>query len=354
MMVIENRNEWNKILEEEFDNFDDIYFRYEYSELYRKHYSVYPEAIFWEDKNIKVFLVHLIRKISSEINSKLGSYCDLVTPYGYGGPLVIKKTDINEKGVKKSVTEFYRSYIKYCSDNNYVSEFIRFHPIFGNQRYFKNILNVEYVNDVVVINLKQNLKDILFNVKKGHRYNARKTIREGCEVLITVKPKKSDVSDFIGCYYDMLDRNNSQKKYYFPPQFIRDHFELFDSVMIKVTHKDVCVGAAIFIAGSSILHYHLSGSFKIKGIYPTDLIILEAIKWAKERGFKYLHLGGGRGRNDSLFKFKSGFSNIYKKFYIGKLIFSERVYNKLVRLAGVNPDVKFFPAYRAKLNDTIV
>ena len=71
------------------------------------------------------------------------------------------------------------------------------------------------------------------------------------------------------------------------------------------------------------------------------------IKATKE-GFKYFNLGGGRGSSDdSLFRFKSGFSKDFKEFKVWKHIVDEYAYNILVeRNLGADYVTSFFPAYR--------
>lgn len=350
-----DKNEWNKILDEEFNDFNDVYYRYEYFELYAKHYNVELGAIFWEDKNIKIFWTHLIRDISKIEQFKDFEYYDLTTPYGYGGPLIIKKIEDKEK-VSKSLKAFFEDYGNCALRNNYVCEFIRFYPIFGNWKFFNKIFNVEYLNDVVIIDLTKDLEEIWKNIKKGHRYNIKKSVEEGCIIEIISKPLISDIEDFVNLYYESMDKNKAPKKYYFPMESINDHFNLLNSVLIKVKYKKGIIGASMFIFWDKIIHYHLSGAaYGFKGLYSSDLILWEAIKWAKENGFKYLHLGGGRGKNDSLFEFKKGFSKEILPFYIGKKIFNMEAYQKLLTLnpTSIRPN-DYFPAYRQGLDEKIV
>jgi len=351
MEVIKSKKEWEGIL---YDfKISDIFFKYAYFELYKKHYNVDIEGIYWEDKNIKIFLGHLVRDISNIPLYKNFNYFDLITPYGYGGPLIVTKTN-DEDEIKKSLLKFKQEYYNYCISEKYVCEFIRFHPIFGNHKYFNYIFNVEYITDTVVADLNRDIDTIFKSLRKGQRYNINKTIKEGCTISLTSNPKEEDIDDFMECYVEMLKRNKSQKKYYFTKEFIKDHFNYLDSILITAKYNNNCIGASIFIKGSNIMYYHLSGSFKIKGIYPNDLIIWEAIKYAKQNNFKYLFLGGGRGSNDSLFKFKAGFSSEFKPFYVGKIIFDEDIYKKLVNIAKLDNNDNFFPLYRKIVDDTIV
>ena len=77
------------------------------------------------------------------------------------------------------------------------------------------------------------------------------------------------------------------------------------------------------------------------------------IKATKEN-FKYLNLGGGLGSSeDSLFRFKSGFSKNFKEFKLWKYIVNDSVYTELTirnqqGLHSSNNDNinAYFPAYR--------
>ncbi|KKL20742.1 hypothetical protein LCGC14_2452430, partial [marine sediment metagenome] len=106
MNIIDNRTEWDKLIKDQFSNLDDIYFKYDYFDLFTETYKVKPEGIFWEDDLIQIFWTHLVREINEREYFKDTGYLDLVTPYGYGGPLIkIKKKNKNE--VKNSISNFF-------------------------------------------------------------------------------------------------------------------------------------------------------------------------------------------------------------------------------------------------------
>lgn len=355
MNTIKDRIAWNSLLKEEFSEYNDIYFGYGYFELYKRHYGGEPEAIFWADKSIKIFWTHLIRDISKIEQFKDFKYYDLTTPYGYGGPLIITKTGNKEK-INKSLRDFFEDYKNYALKNNSVCEFIRFHPVFENQRFFNDIFDVEYLNDVVIVDLSKDLEEIWKGIKKGHRYNIKKSIREGCKVEVISNPHKKGIDNFIKIYYHTMDKNKASKKYYFPMEFLNDHFNLLNSILIEVKYNNRVIGTSMFILGGKIIHYHLSGAaYGLKSLYPSDLILWEAIKWAKENDFELLHLGGGRGKNDSLFKFKKGFSDDINPFYIGKKIFDMKTYQALLTINPISAASNdYFPAYRRGFDEKIV
>ncbi|ABO34817.1 conserved hypothetical protein [Methanococcus maripaludis C5] len=354
MEIIRGEKEWNKLIKSDFENYNDVYFNYGYFNLYKMHYGTDFEGIFWEDRNIKIFLSHLIRDICKIKNLENFDGYDLTTPYGYGGPIIVKKTNEPEK-IRKSISDFEKEYQNYCLDEKYICEFFRFHPIYENHICFSKIFNTQYLSDIRYIDLNQNIDTIKSNFKKGLRYNIKKSKNEGCDLKIIENPSSEDIDHFMECYNSMLCRNESSEKYHFSKQFIMDHFKFIKTFLILAYYQKKVVGAGIFFKGETIMHYHLSGTLKLKGIYPNDLILWESIKKSKDLGLKYFFLGGGVIKDDSLFEYKSGFSKLDMPFYIGKKIYDQNKYNQLVKhLNLVKPLNKdYFPEYRT-FDSTIV
>ena len=101
---------------------------------------------------------------------------------------------------------------------------------------------------------------------------------------------------------------------------------------------------------------HLGGtksSFLSKS--PFHLALFHAAEWAKARGNRYLHLGGGvGGTDDRLLSFKRGFSPITFPFFTLRLITDPEKYRTLTALSASAVAVPletrlqsaYFPAYR--------
>jgi hypothetical protein len=356
--IINDKNEWKSALQQ-FHGMNDIYFDYDYFDIYKQYFNVDFEAVKWEDLHISVFWSHLIR----DIPIKLGDdqqYFDLITPYGYGGPLIICKTNSNLK-VKESLNIFMREYFEYAMRKKYVCEFIRFHPVIRNwelfQENFQEMILLDHVNDTIYIDLSNNLDNIWQGIRKGHKYNIKKTERDDCEIKILLKPSESDIDEFISLYYSTMDRCHALKKYYFPSLFIKDHFSRLSASIIRIEYGGQLIGSSMFLNGDSFVHYHLSGSDNtIRGIYPSEILIWNAIKWAKEKNFLNLHLGGGLRTEDSLFNFKKGFSKNVAPFYTGKIVFNNEQYFALTKanINSLNTNNGFFPSYRDEQSDTII
>lgn len=93
-------------------------------------------------------------------------------------------------------------------------------------------------------------------------------------------------------------------------------------------------------------------------VYHLPEYVRSAAGWAKSRGNRYLHLGGGvGGSNDRLLQFKRGFSELLFPFSTLRLITDEGKYRELTTRRAHAADVsaedvssgQFFPAYRAPL-----
>ena len=86
---------------------------------------------------------------------------------------------------------------------------------------------------------------------------------------------------------------------------------------------------------------------------PAKLMIRYAACWAKGRGNRYLHLGGGVGGvDDSLFDWKSGFSPLRHSFYTLRAVVNETEFDRLMIASGESlwsqTPGGFFPPYRAR------
>jgi lipid II:glycine glycyltransferase (peptidoglycan interpeptide bridge formation enzyme) len=109
------------------------------------------------------------------------------------------------------------------------------------------------------------------------------------------------------------------------------------------------IAGSIFIITGGIMQYYLSGTVAdYRKLAPSKAIIACAHKFAIDLGLSKLVLGGGVGSaKDSLFKFKTGFSDLSKPFYIFKKILNDVVYQDLCIVKKIDSkSISFFPAYR--------
>jgi lipid II:glycine glycyltransferase (peptidoglycan interpeptide bridge formation enzyme) len=151
-----------------------------------------------------------------------------------------------------------------------------------------------------------------------------------------------------------MDKTKAAQKYYFSKEFIEDHFKLLDTVLVQLEYKNKIIGSSINPYGKNYIYGFLTGTSAEKNVYPSHLMLFELMKWAKDRNFKYLNIGGGLRKNDNLFLYKKGFSKKEFPFYIAKLIFNEDIYNELTNINNKVDSKNYFPNYRFGLDENIL
>jgi lipid II:glycine glycyltransferase (peptidoglycan interpeptide bridge formation enzyme) len=123
-------------------------------------------------------------------------------------------------------------------------------------------------------------------------------------------------------------------------------------VYIHVLSEGKVISTELVLYGSENCYSFLGGTnqeyFHFR---PNDFLKFEIIKWAKAQGLKRFILGGGYGDDDGIFQYKRSLApNGVCDFYIGKKVFDEKKYSKLVSIreseAEYRANIKYFPVYR--------
>ena len=321
----------------------DFYFDKNYGKLYEKIENGKTQIFNIENEYGKISNQFLIREIPEKIDGKM--YYDIVTPYGYGGPIIESSTVNKEKLLECYENEF----TKYCLENNIVSEFVRFHPIIKNYIDFEKMYNPIYMRKTLITKLDE--QDLIQNqFGKSARKNIRQALNKGVTYKIIEKP--TDISIFKDIYYSTMDRNNAIDYYYFDDEYFNNVVKYYQNnlILIEVIYEESIIAAGIYFAYNDCIHIHLSGT-KSEYLYLSPAYILRyaVCMWGIENGYKLVHHGGGRSNNldDNLYLFKKNFAKLYDAdFYIGKKIWNEIIYNKLCEIKKVDKNEPFFPAYR--------
>lgn len=319
-------NEWNNIVKS-FAEWD-IYYLYEYTESMVLHGDGKQLLFYFVGEKSRIcYPVHL-KDIADfpAFNNALphGVYFDISTPYGYGGPLV--EGDFDE-GEQEAFDEPYR---KFCSENNIVSQFVRYHPLLQNQYSIAHVSETADIKETIAIDTSD-AETIIKNMDCKNRNMIRKAEKSGVEIFTD---EGEHLDDFIRIY-ELTMKRLEAKQYYF---FERSYYEYLisnmrqNTVFFYATLNDEIISSSMFFFNDQFMHYHLSGTVIDYRTYaPTNLLLYKAALWANERGIKKLHLGGGTGITDSLFNFKKQFNkNGHLPFWIGRTIIDRAGYEHLL------------------------
>ena len=320
----------------------DLYFDENYGKLYEKIENGTSEIFTYEDENGKITNQFLKREIPEKIDEKV--FYDLVTPYGYGGPVV---EEVNNK--EKLLENFEREFSKYCLENNIVSEFVRFHPLIKNYQDFEKMYNAQYMRKTLITKLDE--EDPITNqFGKSSRKNIRQAINRGVTFKVTKSPE--NIGAFKEIYYSTMDRNNATDYYYFDDEYFNDILRYFKEniVLVEAIYEEKVIAAGLYFTYKDIIHIHLSGTLnEYLFLSPAYILRYAIAEWGIENGYKLIHHGGGRSNSeeDSLYLFKKNFARVHDvDFYIGKKVWNEEIYNKLCEMKNVDKKDAFFPAYR--------
>ena len=252
---------------------------------------------------------------------------DVITPYGYGGPV--------------GDGAFDEGYLGWCRERGVISTFVRFHPLFENYRAAPH---ATYANPTVGWRLEG---DLLARMHGKHRNVVRKAQRAG--VAVDVEAAPADLSGFVALYERTMVRQEAAGYYFFPHEYwqrlgaLGGHLVRFDALC-----EGEVVASALCLRGDRWLHYHLGATEDAaRDLGASNLLLYTAAVWGQEQQLEEFHLGGGAGGRDSLYAFKERFSpEGRRQFWIGKQVHDEKAYRRLSGEAAVDLD-GFFPAYRA-------
>ncbi len=334
--VITRKEDWDKLLRE--IKTYDFYHTYDYHQL-SKGPDEKPVMLKYQKKRTLIGIPLLIRKIDGT------DFYDATSVYGYAGPIgknIPADFDNND---------FLNYLNSYFESNNIITVFSRLNPFVSNQdSILKNYGSVVEQGKVVNIDLTMD-PDIL---RQGYQRRLKTHInkaRRECNVSRALDD--SEFEKFVEVYYENMDRVNAKKYYYFSEDYFKritksKDFETF-VLLARTKETNEVIAGSMFIKTNNIVQYHLSGS---KGDFlhlnPIKLLIDEMRLMSQDEGYTFMNLGGGlQGYDDdSLFRFKSSFSDDHRQFNLWKLIVNQRIYKRLIAEKNVDDSTDFFPLYR--------
>mgnify|MGYP001607389084 CR=1 FL=1 len=259
-------------------------------------------------------------------------YFDIVSPYGYSGPIDIDGQPDWDK--------FLSSFHSYCQGEYIIAEFARLHPFLQNHLYLE-AGRVVKSGEVVYIDLTQSEEDIWRGFDKGCKSAIKKALKSEGRLM---PPIKGCLIAFPELYCSTMKRNNAHNAYLFSDDFFRASDNLVHTIGALSLGGNL-IAANLLLRYGDYCHYWLAGGQPRNGV--GNLLLWEAIKWAKKQGCKIFNLGGGLTEGDNLSSFKRSFSKTTMPFFTYRKIHNPEIYNQLCQAKGIYPTSEgYFPAYR--------
>lgn len=286
---------------------------------------------------------------------------DVHSVYGYPGPVAwgCSPGDPFVRDALALLAETWRA-------QDAVSVFTRFNPLLSNAAFLTAAAPASRVSwrDGVLASGQTVSVDLTLDdavVRKAYGRDLGRQVNVGRrEGLVTVHDTDwTYLQAFADLYAGTMTRIGAASFYFFTADdFERLHRLLGDHAQLLVTlHGRTVAAAGLFLELDGVVEWHLVGSNdKYRDLSPSKVLVDHAIRWARDRGNRVLHMGGGRGgREDSLFWFKSRFSPRRHEFATGRWVLEPARYEAMVRARrralprGARVDEGYFPAYRAPL-----
>lgn len=334
----------------------DIYHLPEYLSVEANRLQAIPEAILISDGEKIFFLPYLIRNTKDVLpyNPDAQEVFDVISPYGYPG-ILLSESAINTPGFPDAALNVM---IKEFQLRDICSAFFRLHPIL-NEEFIKIFKEGTFTLTGKTVSVDLRVDNLWTPTRKGHRSTINKCKRLG--MVAKMVPFQDYMNELVSIYEETMSRVGATSEYYsFDLKYFMQMHDLLGSTLhlciVEYEEQVACVG--LYTESCGIVQSTLGGTRnQFVHLSPCSLETDYARYWAKERGNKFLHLGGGVGGSteDKLYTFKSGFSNLSHAFLTLRLIIDDEKYCNLVNLRAKTLGCasskliqsEFFPAYRS-------
>jgi hypothetical protein len=245
---------------------------------------------------------------------------DASSPYGYGGPLCT--TD--DPAFLAAAWQAYRESMR---ADGVVVEYVRFHPVLGNERHYGG--NVVQSRPVVCVDLEQD------DISAGYAVRQRQALKKAAAAGLAYEEAAlaTVVREFAAFYRAGMGAIGADPFYLFADSYFE---ALVASGLARVGYcrspDGAWLGAALFLDGEGIREYHLAATCaQGRKANASGFVLHHAGLAARERGLRRLYLGGGsdtRPDNPLLF-FKSAFSPRRLTYRTGWNVFDDTGYDEL-------------------------
>jgi pyridoxal phosphate-dependent aminotransferase EpsN len=326
----------------------DFYYFPQYHRVEERRLEARAQLFTYSEGDYLITLPLLLRSAGQALTG----WNDATSVYGYGGPIAS-----HERMPELVVRNFQAALREALVERRVIAVFSRLHPLIAQLDLLAGLGECRSSGRTVSIDLTLPLEEQRTQYRGDHRRLIYKQRLEGI-VTCLYDQEKRFLSEFVSIYEETMRRENAEHIYFFGEEYfsqlvreLRPVLQLF----VAVTGGKVAAGG-LFTSCNGIVQYHLGGTRdEFLKLSPMTLIFDTVRLWANEIGAREFHLGGGVGaKEDTLFRYKAGFSERRHNFATWRWIVAPEVYSELCErrarmnvLQGLEPaSADYFPAYR--------
>lgn len=359
LLDLDQRAAWNDAISE--CGLHDAYHSAAYHQLARERTDDRPVLFVFRGSGGTAALPFLIRKISGVPGVNGSGLKDAASAYGYPGLLSSVEKDHSDAQTFRQ--NFQTALMATLDDVDLVSLFVRQNPLLPTSWMLTEVGDVHETGRTVAIDLSMTEDQQRLQTSENHRRNLKKAMKYG----VTVEQDESlrHLEEFKALYRQTMRRVGAADHYFFSDRYFDSMADILGSG-VRLFHArmdDQIISSVMVLVSDRIIQYHLGCTHEaFLKLSPIRGVFEYIRKWSKESGCLWFHLGGGvGGREDSLFRFKAGFSHLLLTFETVRIVADKEAYQSLCaaqrRWLESNdlapPDYQkddFFPQYRRPIS----
>lgn len=328
LLTLADAEEWRNAFDCLPFSQQDIYFTPAYYQLFEAWQGGQAACfVFTHGGNIALYPFQ-INPVPESFGADYRNYIDIQGAYGYNG---VASGNLSEEFRQR----FYAAFHNWCLQSGVIAEFTRFHPLLKNDLFSRGVMKVEEDRTTVLLPLPPGANPD--KVREGYRKETRKNLKHALAAGVTWRDgtESADYKAFGTLYRNAMLQRGASPFYLFDDPFFERLSGLPDDLvhLLLFEVNGEPAGGFLLFTGGMYAHNFLSAvndTGRRAGI--SELMQDVAVITAMEQGCNLLHLGGGSTRDpeDTLLKFKSGFTKERATFYIGKKVHNLQIYNKVM------------------------
>lgn len=272
---------------------------------------------------------------------------DLSSVYGYSGPFSNRKMEELDNTLQEN---FKHAFLNFLSDEKYVSVFTRIHPFYKQQLLLEKFGGVHHNGLTVVIDLSEDIEQ----QRKKYRQSTMDAVRHAWKMGFVVKEESGPeaIATFVDIYTENMKRVGASDYYLFNEEYYSRilNTQEYDARLITMYDGGTAICSTIVMLTNGIIQAHLIGTRTAYLQHSPSKFMADQISvFGRTLGMHYYNLGGGLGyKEDALFKWKLGFTDLCFDFKSWRYVANPSMYQELLEKKEIDKDadIDFFPLYR--------
>lgn len=274
---------------------------------------------------------HLCGLDPTVVGHQFSGYSIVVSPYGYGGPLL--QLDDRRADLGETTAAWQSAWTSWQRENSVVSEFVR-EDLHGDRLLVRHDGTRVLSQPNVVVDLSLDPPTRWQSYSSKVRKNVKRARQHELRVVFSLDDDA--LTAFCDIYYRTMDRRQASDAFYLDGSAIREYIDetrpAGEAIIVSVVRGADVLSTELVLLGSHEAYSFLGGTMaEAFPMRPNDLLKHEVCEWGHRRGLKEYVLGGGFTPEDGIFRYKLAFAPYgCRGFFTRRVVVDPGVYDGLM------------------------